>query len=253
MGKPLLEIRNLHKSFGALEVLRGISFDVDEGGVKVLIGPSGSGKSTLLRCINHLETPDDGQIYLAGQQVTPDRSLYDIRSNIGFVFQHFNLFAHLTALGNVSLGPIRVKGTDKDEARELALEMLRSVGMEDKVDAYPAELSGGQQQRVSIARALAMSPKLILFDEPTSALDPELIGDVLDVMMKLAKDGMTMIVVTHEMGFARAVADEVIFMENGRIVEVGTPQHFFDQPDHERTRKFLSKITELYGEKKNRD
>jgi polar amino acid transport system ATP-binding protein len=253
MGKALLEIRNLHKSFGSLEVLRGISFDVDEGGVKVLIGPSGSGKSTLLRCINHLETPDDGQIYLAGRQVTPDRSLYEIRSNIGFVFQHFNLFAHLTALGNVSLGPIRVKGMDKDEARELALEMLRSVGMEDKTEAYPAELSGGQQQRVSIARALAMSPKLILFDEPTSALDPELIGDVLDVMIKLAKDGMTMIVVTHEMGFARAVADEVIFMENGQIVEVGTPQHFFDQPDHQRTRKFLSKITELYGEKKNRD
>lgn len=252
MGKALLKIENIHKSFGALEVLRGISFEVEEGGVKVLIGPSGSGKSTLLRCINHLETPDEGQVFLDGQRVTPDRNLYQIRSNIGFVFQHFNLFAHLTALGNVSLGPMRVKGMDKREARDLSLERLRAVGLEDKADAYPAELSGGQQQRVSIARALAMSPKVILFDEPTSALDPELIGDVLDVMIKLAKEGMTMIVVTHEMGFARAVADQVIFMENGQIVEVGTPEHFFDAPAHDRTKKFLSKITELYGETRNR-
>ncbi len=252
MGTPLLRIENLHKSFGDLKVLKGISFEIDQGAVKVLIGPSGSGKSTLLRCVNHLEKPDDGQIFLDGQRVTTDGNLYNIRSNIGFVFQHFNLFAHLTALGNVSLGPIRVKGMARNEATELSLEMLRSVGLEDKTDSYPAELSGGQQQRVSIARALAMSPKLILFDEPTSALDPELIGDVLDVMIKLAKEGMTMIVVTHEMGFARAVADEVIFMEHGQIVEVGTPEHFFDAPDQERTKKFLSKITELYGETKNR-
>jgi polar amino acid transport system ATP-binding protein len=253
MGTPLLKIENLHKSFGPLEVLKGISFEIEQGGVKVLIGPSGSGKSTLLRCVNHLEKPDDGEIYLDGQRITNDGNLYKIRSNIGFVFQHFNLFAHLTALDNVSVGPIRVKGMARKEATELALERLRAVGLSDKAGAYPAELSGGQQQRVSIARALAMSPKLILFDEPTSALDPELIGDVLDVMIQLAKDGMTMIVVTHEMGFARAVADEVIFMENGHIVEVGTPEHFFDSPDQDRTKQFLSKITELYGEKKNRD
>ena len=253
MGTPLLKIENLHKSFGPLEVLKGISFEIEQGGVKVLIGPSGSGKSTLLRCVNHLEKPDDGEIYLDGQRITTDGNLYNIRSNIGFVFQHFNLFAHLTALDNVSVGPIRVKGMARKEATELAMERLRAVGLVDKAGAYPAELSGGQQQRVSIARALAMSPKLILFDEPTSALDPELIGDVLDVMIQLAKDGMTMIVVTHEMGFARAVADEVIFMEAGHIVEVGTPEHFFDSPDQDRTKQFLSKITELYGEKKNRD
>ena len=253
MGTPLLRIENLHKSFGPLEVLKGISFEIDQGGVKVLIGPSGSGKSTLLRCVNHLEKPDAGEIYLDGQRITNDGNLYKIRSNIGFVFQHFNLFAHLTARDNVSVGPIRVKGMARKEATELAMERLRSVGLADKAGAYPAELSGGQQQRVSIARALAMSPKLILFDEPTSALDPELIGDVLDVMIQLAKDGMTMIVVTHEMGFARAVADEVIFMEAGHVVEVGTPEHFFDSPDQDRTKQFLSKITELYGEKKNRD
>ncbi len=253
MADALIKIKNIHKSFGTLEVLKGISFEVEEGGVKVLIGPSGSGKSTLLRCINHLETPDEGQIYLNGELVAQDSNLYKIRSEIGFVFQHFNLFSHLTALGNVSLGPIKVKGTDKKEATHLAREMLCSVGLEDKMDSYPAELSGGQQQRVSIARALAMSPKLILFDEPTSALDPELIGDVLDVMIKLAKEGMTMIVVTHEMGFARAVSDEVIFMENGLVVEAGTPEHFFESPDHERTKKFLSKINELYGETEKRN
>ena len=214
-----------------------------------MIGPSGTGKSTLLRCINRLSPPDEGQVWLDGVEVTdPKANINALRAEMGFVFQSFNLFSHLTALRNVHIGPMKVKGMNKDAATKLAMEELERVGLTDKANAYPAQLSGGQQQRVSIARALAMSPKLILFDEPTSALDPELIGEVLTVMIDLAKEGMTMLVVTHEMGFARSVADEIIFMENGVIVEQGTPSQMFANPQHKRTGEFLHKINELYGE-----
>jgi len=222
---------------------------LEKGETKVVIGPSGTGKSTLLRCINRLTPPDKGRVLLDGEDVThPKSNINKLRAQMGFVFQDFNLFAHLTALGNVRLGPMKVKGMKKDAATKLAMEELARVGLADKADAYPAQLSGGQQQRVSIARALAMSPKLILFDEPTSALDPELIGEVLTVMIELAKEGMTMLVVSHEMGFARSVADEIIFMEHGVIVEQGPPDQLFNAPKHARTGEFLHKITELYGE-----
>ncbi len=244
----LLVVEDLHKRYGKEEVLKGVSFQVEKGETKVIIGPSGTGKSTLLRCINRLTEPDRGRVWLDGVEVTsPKTNINRIRAQIGFVFQDFNLFTHLTALDNVRLGPMRVKGMKKDEATRLAQEELARVGLADKADAYPAELSGGQQQRVSIARALAMNPKLILFDEPTSALDPELIGEVLQVMIKLAQEGMTMVVVTHEMGFARSVADEIIFMEKGVIVEQGPPAQLFSSPKHPRTAEFLRKITELYG------
>ena len=220
-----------------------------KGETKVIIGPSGTGKSTLLRCINRLTPADQGRVWLEDEEITHTRTnINKIRAQIGFVFQSFNLFAHLTALGNVRIGPMRVKGMKKNEATRLAMEELERVGLGEKADAYPAELSGGQQQRVSIARALAMFPKLILFDEPTSALDPELIGEVLEVMVSLAKEGMTMLVVTHEMGFARAVADEIIFMEGGVIVEQGPPKQMFTNAKHQRTGEFLNKISELYGE-----
>lgn len=246
---PILGVEDIHKAYGDLEVLKGISFELEKGEAKVLIGPSGTGKSTLLRCINRLTLPDKGEVWLDGVEVTGSKvDINKIRSSIGMVFQHFNLFTHLTALDNVRIGPMRVKGLRKEEATEKAMEELRRVDLEDKASAYPAELSGGQQQRVSIARALAMDPKLILFDEPTSALDPELIGEVLEVMIGLAKEGMTMLVVTHEMGFARSVCDEVIFMEKGEIVEKGTPNQLFISPKYERTKEFLHKITELYGE-----
>jgi len=245
----LLKVENIHKRYGKEEVLKGVSFELKRGETKVVIGPSGTGKSTLLRCINRLSLPDKGQVWLQREEITHSKSnINHLRAKIGFVFQDFNLFSHLTALRNVSIAPMKVKGMKKEKAVKLAMEELERVGLGDKADAYPAQLSGGQQQRVSIARALAMEPKLILFDEPTSALDPELIGEVLEVMINLAKDGMTMLVVSHEMGFARSVADEVIFMEHGVIVEQGPPQQLFSNPKHQRTGEFLQKITELYGE-----
>jgi len=246
---PLLRVEDLHKQYGAEGVLRGVSFTVEKGETKVLIGPSGTGKSTLLRCINRLTEPDRGRVWLEDVEVTsPKTDLNRVRAQIGFVFQDFSLFTHLTALDNVRLGLLRVQGMEKKEATERAKAELARVGLADKAKAYPAELSGGQQQRVSIARALAMDPKLILFDEPTSALDPELIGEVLGVMVKLAREGMTMIVVTHEMGFARSVADEIVFMEHGVIVEQGPPERMFRSPEVPRTAEFLRKISELYGE-----
>ena len=245
----LLVVEDIHKKYGKEEVLKGVSFSLEKGETKVVIGPSGTGKSTLLRCINRLTPPDKGRVLLDGEDVThPKSNINKLRAQMGFVFQDFNLFAHLTALGNVRLGPMKVKGMKKDAATKLAMEELARVGLADKADAYPAQLSGGQQQRVSIARALAMSPKLILFDEPTSALDPELIGEVLTVMIELAKEGMTMLVVSHEMGFARSVADEIIFMEHGVIVEEGPPEQLFSASKEPRTREFLHKITELYGD-----
>lgn len=245
----LLRVEDIHKQYGKDKVLCGVSFGMEKGETKVIIGPSGTGKSTLLRCINRLTPADQGHVWLEDEEITHTRTnINKIRAQIGFVFQSFNLFAHLTALGNVRIGPVKVKGMKKDAATRLAMEELEQVGLAEKADAYPAELSGGQQQRVSIARALAMSPKLILFDEPTSALDPELIGEVLEVMVSLAKEGMTMLVVTHEMGFARAVADEIIFMENGVIVEQGAPKQMFTNAVHARTGEFLNKISELYGE-----
>jgi len=245
----LLRVEDIHKQYGKEQVLCGVSFEMRKGETKVIIGPSGTGKSTLLRCINRLTPADKGRVWLEEEEITHTRTnINKIRAQIGFVFQSFNLFSHLTALSNVRIGPMKVKGVKKTEATALAREELERVGLEDKADAYPAELSGGQQQRVSIARALAMFPKLILFDEPTSALDPELIGEVLEVMVSLAKDGMTMLVVTHEMGFARAVADEIIFMEEGVIVEQGPPKQMFTNSTHPRTGEFLNKISELYGE-----
>lgn len=244
----LLRVEDLHKRYGKEEVLKGVSFSLDKGETKVIIGPSGTGKSTLLRCINRLTEPDRGRIWLEDVEITsPKVNINRIRAQIGFVFQDFNLFTHLTALDNVRLGLIRVKRMSKKEATARAMQELARVGLADKANAYPAELSGGQQQRVSIARALAMDPKLILFDEPTSALDPELIGEVLAVMEDLAQSGMTMLVVTHEMGFARTVADEIIFMEKGVIVEQGPPEQLFRNPKHPRTAEFLRRITDLYG------
>ncbi len=245
----LLRVEDIHKRYGKEEVLKGVTFEMAKGETKVVIGPSGTGKSTLLRCINRLTPADQGRVWLEDEEITHTRTnINKIRAQIGFVFQSFNLFSHLTALGNVRIAPIKVKGIKKVDATGLAMNVLERVGLGDKADAYPAELSGGQQQRVSIARALAMSPKLILFDEPTSALDPELIGEVLEVMIALASEGMTMLCVTHEMGFARAVADEIIFMEHGVVVEHGPPAQMFTNPEHRRTGEFLNKITELYGE-----
>jgi polar amino acid transport system ATP-binding protein len=239
----LLKIINLHKRFGDLHVLKGINMEVEKGEVVVIIGPSGSGKSTLLRCINRLEEPTDGKILLGDVEVTdPKADLNKIRQRIGMVFQQFNLFPHLTALQNVTLAPIKVKKMTKKEAEELGMKLLEKVGLADKADYYPSQLSGGQQQRVAIARALAMNPEVMLFDEVTSALDPELVKEVLDVMKQLARDGMTMLVVTHEMGFAREVGDRVVFMDNGVIIEEGKPEQIFTNPQHERTRKFLSMI-----------
>ena len=244
----LLRVEDIHKRYGKEEVLKGVTFEMAKGETKVVIGPSGTGKSTLLRCINRLTPADKGRVWLEDEEITHTRTnINKIRAGIGFVFQSFNLFSHLTALSNVRIAPMKVKGLKKSEATRLAMEELEQVGLGDKANAFPAELSGGQQQRVSIARALAMFPKLILFDEPTSALDPELIGEVLEVMISLAKEGMTMLVVTHEMGFARAVADEIIFMEHGVVVEHGPPGKMFTNPQHRRTGEFLNKITELYG------
>jgi polar amino acid transport system ATP-binding protein len=245
----VLRVEDLHKAYGDNEVLRGVSCRLARGETKVVIGSSGTGKSTLLRCINQLTIPDSGHVWLGDTEVTcKECNINAVRAQIGFVFQDFNLFTHLTALENVRIGPMRVKKMDKASATRLAMEELDRVGLGEKADAHPAELSGGQQQRVSIARALAMFPQLILFDEPTSALDPELIGEVLTVMISLAREGMTMLVVSHEMGFARTVADEIIFMEEGVILEQGPPDQLFVNPREARTKEFLNKITELYGE-----
>ncbi len=250
---PMVLARNVRKSYGAFEALSGIDLEVNPGQVMCLIGPSGSGKSTFLRCINHLEKISAGLLAVDGDLVGYRRGgdrLYELRdrevcakrAEIGMVFQRFNLFPHMTAVENVCLGPVTVKGEDKAVVRERALALMDRVGLGDKVDSYPTQLSGGQQQRVAIARALAMQPKLMLFDEPTSALDPELVGEVLDVMKGLARDGMTMVVVTHEMGFAREVADSVVFMDAGVVVEAGTPEQVLGNPQHERTKAFLAKV-----------
>jgi polar amino acid transport system ATP-binding protein len=238
-----IEIRGLHKSFGDLEVLRGIDFRVETGEVVCVIGRSGSGKSTLLRCINLLEEPTSGEIFVGGVEVTdPDVDIDAVRRRIGMVFQSFNLFPHLTVTENLTIAQRRVLGRGKTEAKRIAAENLERVGLSPKADAYPSQLSGGQQQRVAIARSLAMGPELMLFDEPTSALDPELVGDVLGVMRLLAQDGMTMIVVTHEMSFAREVADRVAFIDDGVILEEGPPEQVVGAPSHERTRTFLARL-----------
>lgn len=247
--KTILKVENIHKSYGKESILKGISFELKKSETKVIIGPSGTGKSTLLRCINGLTKPDKGHIWLDGLDITtPGINIDNVRQEIGMVFQNFNLFTHLTALDNVRIGLIKVKKLPKKIATEKAMATLEKVGLAEKAYHYPAQLSGGQQQRVSIARALAMDPKLILFDEPTSALDPELIGEVLQVMKNLSESGMTMLVVSHEMGFARSVCDEIIFIEKGVIVEQGPPDVLFSRPKNPRTREFLHKISELYGE-----
>jgi polar amino acid transport system ATP-binding protein len=249
----MLKAEAVHKRFGRLEVLKGIDLSVDRGQVMCILGPSGSGKSTFLRCINHLEKINAGRLWVDGELVgyrqegdrlheLHEREVTRKRAEIGMVFQHFNLFPHMTALENVALAPVRVKGVPRSDARNRGQQLLQRVGLGDKLDTYPVALSGGQQQRVAIARALAMDPKLMLFDEPTSALDPELVGDVLDAMRQLARDGMTMIVVTHEMGFAREVADQVVFMDDGVVVESGPPAEVLASPRHERTKAFLSKV-----------
>lgn len=238
-----IHVTNLKKNFGKLEVLKDISVDVREGEVVVLLGPSGSGKSTLLRCLNQLETATSGKIIIDGHDVTDKHTdINKVRENIGMVFQHFNLFNHLTVLDNMTLAPVHLKLMNKEEARTEALRLLERVGLADKADAFPSQLSGGQKQRVAIARALEMKPDIMLFDEPTSALDPEMVGEVLAVMKELARDGMTMVVVTHEIGFAREVADRVIFMEGGYIVEQGTPEEVINNPKEPRTIDFLSKV-----------
>jgi arginine/lysine/histidine transport system ATP-binding protein len=241
---PIVRIQDLHKSFGSLDVLKGVDMDVQKGEVVVILGPSGSGKSTLLRCINRLEEPTGGKIYFEDTEITdPKTNINEMRENIGMVFQSFNLFPHLTAKGNVMLAQRKVLKRSKEEAERIAIEQLTKVGLGDRIDYFPAQLSGGQQQRVAIARALAMNPHVMLFDEVTSALDPELVRGVLDVMKELAKGGMTMLVVTHEMGFARDVASRAVFMDGGVIVEEGTPQEVFDHPQSDRTKDFLGHIT----------
>jgi ABC-type polar amino acid transport system ATPase subunit len=237
----MIEIKDLHKSFGSLEVLKGIDQTVNESEVLCIIGPSGSGKSTMLRCINLLETPTSGEVKVDGELVT-EENINEIRTKMGMVFQNFNLFPHMTVLDNITCAPINVKGVSKEDAEAKAMKLLSRVGLANKAHAYPRELSGGQQQRVAIARALAMDPEIMLFDEPTSALDPEMVGEVLEVMKSLAKEGLAMIVVTHEMGFAREVADKVLFMDGGVIVEQGTPEEVLGDPKEARTKDFLSKV-----------
>jgi polar amino acid transport system ATP-binding protein len=242
-GAAAIDIQDLHKYFGKNEVLKGIDFHVDDGQVVCVVGPSGSGKSTLLRCVNRLEEPTSGKIYVEGVDITdPDVDLDQVRSRIGMVFQQFNLFPHMTALRNLTIAQQRVRGRSRDEAVAVARRNLERVGLAGREDAYPAHLSGGQQQRVAIARALSMDPDMMLFDEPTSALDPELVGDVLAVMKQLAGEGMTMMVVTHEMGFAREVGDNLVFMDDGVIVEQGAPREVLSRPQHRRTQAFLSKV-----------
>ena len=237
----MIEIKGLCKSFGDHEVLKGIDQNVEEGEVLCIVGPSGSGKSTMLRCINRLEEPTGGEIYIDGEMVT-EKNVDAMRTKMGMVFQSFNLFPHKSVLENLTIGPINVKKADKKKSEEKGLALLERVGLAEKANEYPRNLSGGQQQRVAIARALAMDPEVMLFDEPTSALDPEMVGEVLDVMKSLAKEGMTMIVVTHEMGFAKEVADKVIFMDGGYIVEQGTPDEVLNHPQMDRTKDFLSKV-----------
>ncbi len=241
--KNKIIVKNLKKNFGSLEVLKDINVEVSEGEVVVLIGPSGSGKSTFLRCLNQLEKVTSGQIIIDGHDVTDKHTdINKVRENIGMVFQHFNLFNHLTVLKNMTLAPVHLKTLSKAEAKDKAMKLLERVGLADKAEAYPSQLSGGQKQRVAIARALEMNPDIMLFDEPTSALDPEMVGEVLSVMKELAREGMTMVVVTHEIGFAREVASRVIFMEGGYIVEEGTPEEVFNHPKEPRTIDFLSKV-----------
>ena len=238
----MIDIKNLHKSFGEHEVLKGIDLHINPQEVVVIIGPSGSGKSTLLRCMNLLEEPTGGSVVVDGIDLTGDSDINKAREEIGMVFQRFNLFPHMTVLQNITLAPIKVRNMAKDEAEKIARELWERVGLADKADAYPPQLSGGQQQRVAIARALAMRPKVMLFDEPTSALDPEMVNEVLDVMKSLANEGMTMAVVTHEMGFAREVGDRLLFVDGGNIIEQGAPKDVFENPKEERTKLFLSKV-----------
>ena len=238
----MIDIKNLHKSFGEHEVLKGIDLHINPQEVVVIIGPSGSGKSTLLRCMNLLEEPTSGSVVVDGIDLTGDSDINKARVEIGMVFQRFNLFPHMTVLQNITLAPIKVRNMAKAEAEQIARELLERVGLADKADAYPPQLSGGQQQRVAIARALAMRPKVMLFDEPTSALDPEMVNEVLDVMKSLANEGMTMAVVTHEMGFAREVGDRLLFVDGGNIIEQGAPKDVFENPQEERTKLFLSKV-----------
>ena len=238
----MIVIENLHKAFGEVEVLKGVNLHIKPQEVVALIGPSGSGKSTLLRCMNYLEEPTSGKVTVAGTPLDGEANINKVREEVGMVFQRFNLFPHMTALENIMLAPLKIKKASKADAEKKARELLERVGLADKADNYPSQLSGGQQQRVAIARALAMEPKVMLFDEPTSALDPEMVGEVLDVMRSLAKDGMTMAIVTHEMGFAREVADRVLFIDGGGILEQGTPAEIFEHPQQERTKSFLSKV-----------
>jgi len=239
----VIDVKDLRKSFGELEVLKGVSQHISKGERVVLIGPSGSGKSTFLRCLNLLETPTAGEIIFEGQSITDEKcDINKIRQKMGMVFQHFNLFPNMTILRNITLAPVRTGLMNREEAEKRARELLRRVGLEDKADSYPAQLSGGQKQRIAIVRALCMQPEVMLFDEPTSALDPEMVGEVLDVMKELAKSGMTMVCVTHEMGFAREVADRVLFMDEGIIVEEGTPAEIFGSPKEKRTQDFLNKV-----------
>lgn len=239
----MIEVKNLEKSFGKNHVLRGINETINEGEVVCIIGPSGSGKSTFLRCLNLLEQPTSGEVILDGEKINaPDRDIDKIREKLGMVFQNFNLFPHMSVLDNITMAPIKVKGQERSEAEAEARRLLDVVGLLDKAEAYPSSLSGGQKQRVAIARALAMKPEIMLFDEPTSALDPEMVGEVLAVMKQLAEDGMTMVIVTHEMGFAREVADRVLFIDEGVILEQGTPEEIFGNPQNERTQTFLSMV-----------
>lgn len=239
----VITVKDLHKSFGKLDILKGINLEIAKGEVVVIIGPSGSGKSTFLRCLNLLEVPTSGEISFEGEQITAkNHNINATREKMGMVFQQFNLFPHKKVIDNITLAPVQVKGMQAKEAEAAAEELLKSVGLLDKRDAYPSQLSGGQKQRIAIARALAMRPHVMLFDEPTSALDPEMVGEVLEVMKKLAEGGMTMVIVTHEMGFAREVGDRILFMDGGKIVEEGTPEQLFGNPTHPRTREFLSKV-----------
>jgi polar amino acid transport system ATP-binding protein len=239
----VIDVKNLTKSFGDLQVLKGVSEHINKGERVVLIGPSGSGKSTFLRCLNLLETPTSGEIIFEGQSITDDKcDINKIRQKMGMVFQHFNLFPNMTILKNITLAPVRTGLMNREQAEKEARELLKRVGLEDKADSYPAQLSGGQKQRIAIVRALCMKPEVMLFDEPTSALDPEMVGEVLDVMKELAKSGMTMVCVTHEMGFAREVADRVLFMDEGKILEEGTPGEIFTNPKEQRTKDFLNKV-----------
>ena len=239
----MIKVNNLHKSFNGNEILKGLNENIEEGEVVVVIGPSGSGKSTFLRCLNLLEKPDEGEIWIDDQQINAHGvNKNHVRQKMGMVFQHFNLFPHKTVLQNIMLAPVQLKRKTKEEAKRTALQLLERIGLADKADTYPNMLSGGQKQRIAIVRALAMEPEVMLFDEPTSALDPEMVGEVLDLMRQLATEGMTMVVVTHEMGFAREVADRVIFMDEGKILEENDPDDLFDHPKHPRTQLFLSKV-----------